>query len=1133
MTQIAAGTDNNNLIEAQNSAGKQVFSSESTVSVPDNEFITNSEMIRDGYDLILKTDGGEIVIEGYFLASPPPMIVSEQGFQLSPVLVNSFVHSPAQYAQNSSMTDVSPVGSVQEVSGNTTVTRTDGTVETIRIGTLVYEGDIVETGADGAVNIVFIDETSFAVSDNARFAIDEYIFDPTTESGSSDFSVLRGVFVFTSGLIGRDDPDDVEIQTPVGSIGIRGTMIAGNVDTGEITVIEGAIVLRAHNGEEITLADQFATARFEASSGGITSLGQITLAEASNKFSSVSKVSQSFYNVVSSAEDGGEAGQESAASGEEEGSDETTTEEGTEDGTEGGTEEGTEDAASEDPAIEGEAEGDTAAEASGDTQETSDQTTEEAGQEDASQSDAAEGTEPAEDGASPADQDVSTGDNTIETSGTEDGTDSSGSISDNSVSSLDLTSPSLSTDSSDTLASSSSEPSSSTDGDGNTGSEASSDNTSSNTTETESATPPTETTYTTPTETANNDEDGTNTDGNSTTLDLGMGEAEGVKSLSLGANTFSSLGVTEISVVSLGDTDNDGKLEYAIFGTDANDDLHTWQYEISNLTYTKLSTSYDFTEFDISYIGDVDSDGEDEYIIGAPYDDCCFTDEGAVLIYGGTTKELEIDEYTGSAFKSGDSVTSLGDINNDGFDDFAYSIPFYNKVSINLGGASTADYATKDTYIEVSVDYFGYDISTAGDFDGDGYDDILIGSPHENRVYIYSGDGYNQLSTIIGTGGATVDEGFGNTVIGGFDFNGDGLDDIIVAGDDTGYIIYGESGVTDVTSNVWSSDGTNGFEISSVSGSEIIDGGIAGDFNGDGYDDLFIIASSLDNEEYINDIYIVYGGTNLATDYSGNVSLDALDDDNVDATEYAFQIIWDGTNLDPENIEITSIGDVDGDGFDDILIASSNTDEAYIVSGRPSEGAIDGENPDIHVVGINHLTNLEVIPSSEGDALVGDDGDNVLDDNEVANISMRGGAGEDTLIVTVDHVDASTENNHRTLDGGEGYDTLKIADGGIVNFNGLSTLESIEEIDMTNSEYNKLVLSTDDILDMASEEYRTVNGYDEAYVLVVKGDSSDTVDIDLNEFTQDANYDETGYGGYVNSSGTCVVLVEDNSISVI
>ena len=270
------------------------------VDLPDSSYVRDAQITRDGTDLVLETADGTVVIEGYYAAEPMPNLVAPDGITLTPDLVNSFTHGGNEYANagSANMMDVSPVGAVQEFSGQATVTRLDGSVETISIGTPIFQGDVIDTDDDGAVNIAFIDETTFAVSEDARLAIDEYVFDPATESGTSNFSVLKGVFVFTSGLIGRDDPDDVMIDTPSGSIGIRGTIIAGNVTTGEITVIEGAIVLHDFAGNSITLANQYETAKFNTSGGTIDHMGEMNAHDVASKFASVSTVSPDLFSSI-------------------------------------------------------------------------------------------------------------------------------------------------------------------------------------------------------------------------------------------------------------------------------------------------------------------------------------------------------------------------------------------------------------------------------------------------------------------------------------------------------------------------------------------------------------------------------------------------------------------------------------------------------------------------------------------------------------------------------------------------------------------------------------------------------------------------------------------------------------------
>lgn len=272
-----------------------------SLDLPDASFVKDSHIGRDGMDLVLHGPKGEVVVEDYFAQAQSPTLVAPDGSTLTPNLVNSFVTSNPIYADAGSMNDESPVGAVQEMSGDATVTRVDGSTETLQLGAPIYQGDIIETGDSGAVNIVFIDETSFAVSEDARLAIDEYVFDPSSSEGLTNFSVLKGKFVFTSGMIGREDPDDVQIDTPVGSIGIRGTIIAGDVDSGEITVVEGAIVLKDNFGNEITLANQFETAQFDNMNRIIHSRGVKSAGDVADGYKSISNVSPNLFSSIDDA----------------------------------------------------------------------------------------------------------------------------------------------------------------------------------------------------------------------------------------------------------------------------------------------------------------------------------------------------------------------------------------------------------------------------------------------------------------------------------------------------------------------------------------------------------------------------------------------------------------------------------------------------------------------------------------------------------------------------------------------------------------------------------------------------------------------------------------------------------------
>jgi hypothetical protein len=195
-------------------------------------------------------------------------------------------------------TNSNQIGEVTEIKGIAKIIRTDGSEESVTLGTEIFQGDIVETSGDGAVNIGFTDDSSFAVSDDARITIDEFVFDPETEGGAQDFSVARGVFMYTSGLIGRENPDSVEIDTPVGAIGIRGTIIGGDIQPdgeSQITVIEGAIVVRNDAGEQL-LTNQFDTVKLTTRDVPPSEVQQKTVNDIANDFGSIKDVSASLFS---------------------------------------------------------------------------------------------------------------------------------------------------------------------------------------------------------------------------------------------------------------------------------------------------------------------------------------------------------------------------------------------------------------------------------------------------------------------------------------------------------------------------------------------------------------------------------------------------------------------------------------------------------------------------------------------------------------------------------------------------------------------------------------------------------------------------------------------------------------------
>jgi FecR protein len=90
-----------------------------------------------------------------------------------------------------------------------------------KIGDLVYRGDLIQTGVDGSLAIVFADGTSFNVSNNAKMEVNEFVYDPNSNSNSTLLNLEKGTFTFIAGNIAHTG--SMKVDTPLGTMGIRGT----------------------------------------------------------------------------------------------------------------------------------------------------------------------------------------------------------------------------------------------------------------------------------------------------------------------------------------------------------------------------------------------------------------------------------------------------------------------------------------------------------------------------------------------------------------------------------------------------------------------------------------------------------------------------------------------------------------------------------------------------------------------------------------------------------------------------------------------------------------------------------------------------------------------------------------------
>jgi hypothetical protein len=150
-------------------------------------------------------------------------------------LASGFLPGPAQAQSNPAQPAVqnaasSPIGKVIAATGSVTIEHVNAVIVQAnlpsqagqtKVGDLVYQGDVVRTGADGKATINFADGTSFNLSNNANMELNEFVYDPNGKSNSTLFNLSKGAFTFVAGKIAKTG--DMKIDTPVATMGIRGT----------------------------------------------------------------------------------------------------------------------------------------------------------------------------------------------------------------------------------------------------------------------------------------------------------------------------------------------------------------------------------------------------------------------------------------------------------------------------------------------------------------------------------------------------------------------------------------------------------------------------------------------------------------------------------------------------------------------------------------------------------------------------------------------------------------------------------------------------------------------------------------------------------------------------------------------
>src|SRR5262245_2252356 len=142
-------------------------------------------------------------------------------------------------------TTLQAVGRIRTAIGPLTAMRASGVAVQLAAGDLVYQGDVIETEADGAVGIVFTDGTAFSLSAGARMTLNEFVYDPFGTSNSALLNLLRGTFAFIAGKVANTG--GFRIDTPVGRI-------RGSTQKGGFGILTLAAMTFASTHDEVQAA---------------------------------------------------------------------------------------------------------------------------------------------------------------------------------------------------------------------------------------------------------------------------------------------------------------------------------------------------------------------------------------------------------------------------------------------------------------------------------------------------------------------------------------------------------------------------------------------------------------------------------------------------------------------------------------------------------------------------------------------------------------------------------------------------------------------------------------------------------------------------------------------------------------
>ena len=198
-----------------------------SIIVPEAQLLFRGDFKRSGVDLVLSGDGREFVLHDYFKGEKHAPLASPDGAHLTGDLVNALA-GQVQYAQAGGGAGANQfIGHVTKLAGTATAIR-NGVSIILNNGDNVEKGDVVTSGSNSTLGITFIDGTVFGLSSNARMVLNEMVYDPNASNNSSLLSLVAGTITFVAGETAKHG--DMKVDTPVATMGIRGTAVLVEID---------------------------------------------------------------------------------------------------------------------------------------------------------------------------------------------------------------------------------------------------------------------------------------------------------------------------------------------------------------------------------------------------------------------------------------------------------------------------------------------------------------------------------------------------------------------------------------------------------------------------------------------------------------------------------------------------------------------------------------------------------------------------------------------------------------------------------------------------------------------------------------------------------------------------------------